>query len=119
MPMNTSITTIDQYIKQYPENVQKVLQQIREIIHAAAPEAVEKISYGIPTFILKGNLVHFGGYKKHIGLYPGPFSVETFQKELLGYTTTKGTIQLPIDKPIPYDLITKIVKFRVKKSLEK
>ena len=91
--MNTSITTIDQYIKQYPEEVQKILQKIRETIHAAAPEAVEKIGYGIPTFTLKGNLIHFGGYKKHIGLYPGPVGIEAFQKELVGYMTSKGTVQ--------------------------
>lgn len=82
--MNTSITTIDQYIKQYPENVQKILQQIREIIHQVAPEALEKIGYGIPTFTLKGDLVHFGAYKTHIGFYPGPASIENFKKELVG-----------------------------------
>lgn len=119
MRMNTSITNIDEYIKQYPKDVQKILQQIRETIHAVAPDALEKISYGIPTFTLKGNLVHFGAYKTHIGFYPGPLGIETFKKELSGYTTSKGTVQFPLDKPIPYDIITKIVEFRVKKSLEK
>jgi len=98
---------IDEYIDNYPESVQKILQQIRETIHAAAPDAAEKISYGIPTFTFHGNLVHFAAYEHHIGFYPGARAIPEFSEELKSYNTSKGTIQFPIDKPIPLDLITK------------
>lgn len=117
--MNTDITTIDEYIAGFPKEVQQLLQQLRITIKKAAPKAEEKISYGIPTFTLNGNLVHFGGYKKHIGFYPAPSGIEAFEKELAPYVAGKGTIQFPIDKPLPLKLITQVVKFRVAKNLEK
>jgi uncharacterized protein YdhG (YjbR/CyaY superfamily) len=110
---------IDEYIADFPKDVQKLLQQLRSTIKKAAPKAEEKIAYGIPTFTLNGNLVHFGAYKTHIGFYPAPSGLEAFQKELAPYVTGKGTAQFPLDKPLPLDLITEIVKFRVMKNLEK
>ena len=108
---------IDEYITGFPPDVQKILQKIRTTIHEAAPEATEKISYQMPTFFLKGNLVHFAGFKEHIGFYPVPTGIEKFKKELSVYKQGKGSVQFPLDQPMPYDLITKIVKFRVKKNL--
>lgn len=110
---------IDEYIAEFPKDVQKILEQVRATIKKAAPTAEEKISYGIPTFTLNGNLVHFGGFKNHVGFYPTPTGTEAFEKELSVYKTGKGSIQFPLDKPMPLNLITKIVKFRVKKNLEK
>ena len=110
---------IDDYIAGFPKDVQNLLQQLRATIKKAAPKAEEKIAYGIPTFTLNGNLVHFGGYKNHIGFYPAPSGLEAFKKELGPYLTGKGTAQFPLDKPLPLDLITQIVKFRVMKNLEK
>jgi uncharacterized protein YdhG (YjbR/CyaY superfamily) len=110
---------IDEYIADFPKDVQKLLQQLRSTIKKAAPNAEEKIAYGIPTFTLNGNLVHFGAYKTHIGFYPAPSGLEAFEKELAPYVTGKGTAQFPLDKPLPLDLITEIVKFRVMKNLEK
>ena len=104
---------IDEYIEQFPTKTQKILQQVRSTIKKAAPNAEETIKYGIPTFTLNGNLVHFGGYKNHIGFYPAPTGMQAFEKELAPYMAGKGTAQFPLDKPIPYGLITKIVKFRV------
>jgi uncharacterized protein YdhG (YjbR/CyaY superfamily) len=117
--MNTAIKTIDEYIAQFPKSTQVLLEKIRAIIKKAAPKAEEKISYGIPTFVLEKNLVHFGGYKSHIGFYPGAAGVEAFTKELAAYTFSKGAIQFPLDKPLPVGLITQIVKFRVLQNLEK
>ena len=111
--------TIDAYIKTYPKPVQAFLQKIRETVRKVAPSAEEKISYGIPTFVLEGNLVHFGGFKSHVGLFPGASGVAAFEKELKKYETSKGTIQFPLDTPIPTALITKIVKFRIKENIEK
>ncbi len=111
--------TIDEYIALYPEEVQKLLQKLRETIHETAPEATEAMAYGIPTFKLNGNLVHFGGFKNHIGFFPGAEGIEVFSKELTGYVQSKGTVQFPLDKPIPYDIVKKIVKFRVSQQLEK
>lgn len=110
---------IDKYISGFPKDTQKLLAQIRAAIRKAAPDAEEKISYGIPAFALKGNLVHYAAYKNHIGLYPAPRGVEAFKKELANYKGGKGTLQFPIDKPLPLNLISKIVKFRVKKNLER
>jgi uncharacterized protein YdhG (YjbR/CyaY superfamily) len=112
-------TSIDAYIADFPEKVQELLQTMRATIHAAAPEATEAIKYGIPTFILNGNLVHFGGYKSHIGFYPAPRGIEAFKDETSKYEGGKGTLQFPIDKPLPLDLVTKIVKFRVQDNLER
>ena len=110
---------IDEYIAGFPNNVQEILQKIRATIRQAAPDAEEKISYQMPTFFLNGNLVHFAAFKKHIGFYPVPSGIEKFKKELSAYKGAKGSVQFPLDQPIPYDLITKIVKFRVKENLEK
>ena len=110
---------IDAYIAGFPEDVQQILEKIRTTIQKAAPNAEETINYGIPTFTLKGNLVHFAGFKKHIGFYPTPTGIEKFRKELSVYEGAKGSVQFPLDKPIPYGLISKIVKFRVKENLER
>jgi uncharacterized protein YdhG (YjbR/CyaY superfamily) len=116
---NRTITTIDAYIATFPEEVQKKLQRLREVIRAAAPEATEKISYQMPTFYLSGNLVHFAAFKQHIGFYPTPSGTERFQKELSPYKTSKGTVQFPLDQPIPFDLVTKMVNFRVAENKQK
>lgn len=110
---------IDEYIAGFPEDVQKKLQLVRATIKAAAPDAEEAIKYAIPTFILNGNLVHFGGFKNHIGFYPAPQGLEEFKVELSGYKGAKGSVHFPLDEPMPVDLITKIVKFRVQKNMEK
>lgn len=111
--------TIDEYIAGFPKDVQKLLKEMRTTIRKAAPEAEEKISYAIPTFALKGNLVHFAAFKNHIGFYPAPRGIEAFKKELSRYEGGKGTVQFPMDKPLPVALITKIVKFRVKDNIER
>jgi uncharacterized protein YdhG (YjbR/CyaY superfamily) len=115
----TALKNIDQYIALFPKEIQSLLQQMRATIKAAAPEAVEKISYQMPTFFLNGNLVHFAAFKSHIGFYPVPTGIEKFKKELSIYKTTKGAVQFPLDKPLPLALITKIVKFRVAENLRK
>ena len=117
--MNTVIKTIDEYIAQFPEEVQVLLEKMRTIIHKAAPKAEEAIAYGIPTFKMNGNLVHFGGYKSHISFYPAPSGIGAFKKELAKYEGSKGTIRFPLDKPLPVTLITQVIKFRVAKNLEK
>ena len=121
--MRTKQTTpknIDEYIAGFPDDVQKILERIRMTISKAAPGAEETISYQVPTFTLGGDyLVYFAAYKKHIGLYPAPRGIEKFKKELSVYEGGKGTVRFPLDKPIPFDLISKIVKFRVKESLER
>lgn len=114
-----SFTTIDEYIANFPEDVQKILQELRAVIKTAAPEAEERISYQIPTFALKGNLVHFAAFKKHIGFYPTPSGIQAFRQELSVYEGAKGSIQYPIDQPLPFELISKIVKFRVTENLKK
>ena len=113
------IRTIDEYIATFPESIQEILQNIRQAIKESAPQAQEAISYRIPTFKLNGNLVHFAAFKDHIGFFPTSSGVDAFQKELSGYETSKGTIRFLLDKPIPFDLIRKIVKFRVKENLER
>jgi uncharacterized protein YdhG (YjbR/CyaY superfamily) len=111
--------TIDEYISIFPEDVKAKLETLRATIRKAAPTAEEAISYMIPTFKLNGNLVHFAGYKSHIGFYPGAAGIASFEKELKGYETSKGTVQFPLDKPLPLKLVTTIVKFRVGQNLEK
>jgi uncharacterized protein YdhG (YjbR/CyaY superfamily) len=111
--------TIDEYIANFPEEVQGKLKKLRETIQKAAPDAVEKISYQMPTFALHGNLVHFAAYKKHIGFYPTPSGIEKFKQELSGYKSSKGAVQFPLDQPIPYDLVRQIVTFRVRENLER
>jgi uncharacterized protein YdhG (YjbR/CyaY superfamily) len=110
---------IDEYIGGFPEDVQKILEKIRTTIRKAAPGAEETIKYQMPTFTLHGNLVHFAAYKKHIGFYPVPRGVESFKEALSAYEGAKSTVRFPLDKPIPFGLISKIVKFRVKKNLER
>ena len=111
--------SIDTYIAAFPPEVQTLLQQMRQTIQKTAPKATEAISYQIPTFKLQGNLVHFAGFKKHIGFYPGASGIAAFQGELTGYKHAKGSVQFPLDQPLPLALVTKIVKFRVKQNLEK
>ena len=108
---------IDEYIAGFPPDVQEILAKIRLTIRNAAPEAEETIKYQMPTFMLKGNLVYFAAYKKHIGLYPVPRGSEQFKDELSVYEGEKGTVRFPLDKPIPFDLISRIVKFRVTENL--
>lgn len=119
--MKTDIVTtanIDEYIAQFPEEVQGKLQELRQTIRNAAPYAKESISYQMPTFKLKGNLVHFAAYKNYIGFYPAPSGIEKFKKELSVYKGAKGSVQFPIDKQLPLKLIEKIVRFRVKEVME-
>jgi uncharacterized protein YdhG (YjbR/CyaY superfamily) len=110
-------TSIDEYIAAFPKEIQKILEEVRATINAVAPDAEEKISYQMPTFTLKGNLVHFAAFKNHIGFYPTPTGIDKFKKELSVYEGAKGSVQFALEKPIPYDLISKIVKFRVKENL--
>lgn len=108
---------MDEYIAGFPKDVQSVLEKIRKTIRKAAPNADETINYGIPTFTLEGNLVHFAAFQSHIGFYPTPSGIEKFGKELSAYEGAKGSVKFPLDQPIPYELITKIVAFRVKENL--
>ena len=110
---------IDEYISNFPEKTQKILQKLREIISNVVPDAKESISYQIPTFKLNGNLVHFAAYKNHIGFYPTPSGIEAFKQELSPYELSKGTVRFPLNKPIPFDLVKKIVEYRVKENLDK
>lgn len=111
--------TVDEYIARFPPDVQAIMQQIRAVIKESAPGVVEKISYQMPAFVLKGTLVWFGGHTHHIGFYPTGEGIEVFKEELSGYKFSKGAVQFPLDKPIPFDLIRKIVKYRVAKNLKK
>ncbi|MEH6907811.1 iron chaperone [Neobacillus drentensis] len=111
--------TIDDYILQFPLEVQEILMTLRNVIKETAPDATEKISYQMPTFVLYGNLVHFAAYKKHIGFYPTPSGIAAFQQDLSEYKSAKGSVQFPLDKPIPYELIREIVKYRVAENLRK
>lgn len=111
--------SIDEYIAAFPNDVQAVLEQIRATIQKTAPDAEETIKYGMPTFTLKGNLVYFAAYKKHIGFYPAPTGNEEFKEALANYKTGKGSVQFPLDKPMPLELIVKMVEWRVKQNTEK
>jgi len=110
---------IDEYIAAFPDDVQEILERIRMTIRKAAPAAEETISYRIPTFKLQGNLVSFAAYKKHIGLYPAPAGTKKFNKELSVYRAAKSSVRFPLDRPIPFDLISQIVKLRVKENLKR
>ncbi|MBC7889626.1 MAG: DUF1801 domain-containing protein [Ferruginibacter sp.] len=116
---NIPAENMDEYITGFPKNIQKMLEELRAAIRKAAPQAGETIKYAIPTFTLKGNLVSFGAWKTHIGFYPAPREIEEFKEELSAYAGAKSTVQFPIDKPLPLSLIGNIVKYRVKKNLEK
>jgi len=111
--------TIDEYISTFPEDVRKILNTLRQTIKEVAPDAEETINYQIPTFTLHGNLVHFAAFENHIGFYPTPSGMEAFKKELSGYKGAKGSVQFPIDQPLPLPLIRKIVEYRVKENVER
>ncbi len=111
--------SIDEYISSFPENIQAILRELRRVIHEAAPEAQETISYRMPAFKQNGILVYFAAFKHHIGFYPTATGVQAFKAELSPYVTSKGAIQFPLDKPIPFKLVEKMVKFRVKENLGK
>ena len=111
--------TIDEYIATFPKNVQTILQEIRQAVRDAAPQAEEAISYQMPAFKLYGNLVYFAAFKNHIGFFPTSSVMEVFKEEVKEYKTGKGTLRFPMDKPMPLNLVKKIVKFRVKENLDK
>ncbi|MDR2535176.1 MAG: DUF1801 domain-containing protein [Treponema sp.] len=117
--MAENIKTIDAYIAGFEPEIQTTLHELRNFIKAEAPEATEKISYGMPTFYLNGNLVHFVAFKDHYGFFPSPSGIDEFEKELTPYRTGKGTLCFPLGKPIPWDIIKKIIRFRVKENLNK
>ena len=119
MKKKTSFSTIDEYIATFPAEIQAKLEEMRATIRAAAPEATEKISYQMPTFYLNGNLVHFAAFKSHIGFYPVPSGIEAFREELSQFKGAKGSVQFPYDQPLPLNLVTRIVKFRVDENLKK
>jgi len=116
---NSAPKTIDEYISSYPEDVAQILTQIRSVIRESAPGAKEKISYQMPTFYLNGNLVHFAAFTNHIGFYPTPSGIEAFKDEIARYKWSKGAVQFPIDQPMPYELIRRIVQFRVAENTKK
>lgn len=114
------LNSMDEYIQTFPDDVQSILEKIRQTIRTTAPEAVETISYQIPTFKLHGRyLVYFAAFKNHIGLYPIPSGTKSFEKELSPYIRGKGTVRFPLNRPVPYDLVKRIVTFRVKENLTK
>jgi len=117
MSQRRRFNTIDEYIGTFPKGIQDVLQELRQAVRKAAPEAEEAISYQIPTFRLNGNLVHFAAFKNHIGFFPTSSGIRAFKKELSGYELSKGTVRFPLDKPLPLSLVSRIVKFRVKENL--
>ena len=115
--MARNFKTMDEYISTFPEDVQGVLNELRQTIKVAAPQAQETINYQIPTFTLNGNLVHFAAFENHIGFYPTPSGMEAFEHELSSYKRAKGSVQFPIDQPLPLALIRRIVEYRVKENL--
>ena len=119
METGVKFKTVDEYIGTFPVATKKIMQQVRKTIIDAAPEAEEVISYNMPAYKQEGMLVFFAAYKEHIGFYPTPGGVEAFKKELSVYNSAKGSVQFPLDKPMPLTLITKIVKYRVKENIEK
>lgn len=114
--MASKYTNTDEYIDTFPESTQKVLREIRAFIKTLAPDATEKISYGIPTFVLNGYLIYFAGYKHHVSLYPAPRGIKGFE-ELDNYKGGKGTVQFPLNKPLPWNLIKRVVNYRIKEKL--
>jgi uncharacterized protein YdhG (YjbR/CyaY superfamily) len=112
-------TTIDGYIADSPKDTQKHLKQIRQVVRKLVPDAKEDIKYGMPTYVLNGNLLHFAGFEHHIGFYPTPTGIASFKKDLAPYKQGKGSVQFPLDKPMPLALITRIIKYRLKQNLEK
>lgn len=114
-----AVSTMDEYMLQFPMEVQTILRDLRAFIENLVPEATQKISYQMPTFYLYGNLVHFAAYKNHIGFYPAPSAIEAFQEEISKYKWAKGSVQFPLKDPMPYELIKKMVLFRVKENTNK
>lgn len=112
-------SVIDEYIASFPPSAQDKLIEMRNVIREAAPEAAEKISYQMPTFALHGNLVHFAAYEHHIGFYPAPSGITAFQEELKPYKWAKGSVQFPLDRPLPLDLVRRIVEYRVAENVSK
>jgi uncharacterized protein YdhG (YjbR/CyaY superfamily) len=112
----SELLTIDEYIRQARPELREKLVRLREVIHEAAPLATEKISYGMPTFYLYGNLVHFAAFAKHIGFYPAPSGIELFKTELAQYKWAKGSVQFPLDQELPFDLVARITRFRVEEN---
>jgi uncharacterized protein YdhG (YjbR/CyaY superfamily) len=117
--VNTQYTTIDEYIRSFPWDIQSILEKLRQAIREAAPESVEVISYNMPAFKQNGILVYFAAHKNHIGLYPTASGIVAFKAELAPYKWSKGAVQLPLDKPIPLELVGRIVTFRVRENLKK
>lgn len=115
----TDFKTIGEYISTYPEGVQEILEKVRQTIQKAVPDAKEVISYQMPTFRLNGILVHFAAFKNHIGFYPTPSGIEAFENELSPYEGGKGSVKFPLDKPIPYALISEIATYRAKENWKK
>lgn len=111
--------SIDEYIAEFPPEIQQVLQEIRALIKASAPDATEKMSYAMPTFYLNGNLAHFAAFTKHIGFYPTASGIEAFKEELGPYKTGRGSVQFPLGQPMPTDLIRRIVEHRVEENTRK
>lgn len=119
MPASRQFKTIDEYINTFPEDVRRILNELRQTIKEAAPEAEETINYQMPTFTLNGNLVHFAAFENHIGFHPTPTGIEAFREELSNYKGAKGSVQFPIHEPLPFSLIRKIVEYRVKENLQR
>ncbi len=117
--ISPALDSIDAYIKSFPENIQQMLQEIRQAIRSVVPDVQETISYRMPTFVLNGNLVHFAAYPNHIGFYPAPSGIEAFKSELTPYKSSKGAIQFPISQPMPLDLIARITAFRAEENRQK
>lgn len=118
-PKRSAATTIDDYMTEFPPETREVLEELRALIKTAAPEATETMSYAIPTFDLNGHLVHFAGYERHIGFYPAPSGIAAFKEELKPYKTAKGSVQFPLDQPLPMDLIRRMVEYRVEENAGK
>ncbi len=118
-PPRVKFNNIDDYVASFPQETQLILEKLRLTIRKAAPDAKETINYGIPTFTLKGNLVHFAAFRNHVGFYPTPSGIEAFKKELTVYEGAKGSVKFPISELLPFDLVRKIVEFRVKENLQK
>ncbi|WP_424765631.1 iron chaperone [Paenibacillus sp. sgz302251] len=116
---DNKIYSIEDYILQFPNETQEILTKLRQVIKESAPNAEEKISYQMPTYAQNGNLVHFAAYKNHIGFYPAPSAIEAFKQELSEYKGAKGSVQFPIEQPLPYELISRIVTFRVAENIKK
>jgi uncharacterized protein YdhG (YjbR/CyaY superfamily) len=117
--MAENAKTIDEYIAGFNPEIQMTLNELRNFIKSEVPEATEKISYGMPTFYLNGNLVHFAAFKDHYGFFPSPSGIDKFEKELAPYRSGKGTLRFPLDKPIPWEIIKKVIQFRVKENMDK